>query len=393
MNTQVKRNIRNLQAFYLLAFFGVGSLYPLLSVYLSEVEKLNGYQIGTILSVGPIVMIFFQPLWGIMSDMTNAPVKVLTLTTAMAGIFGLGFLFLNHYLLFLIIAILISVFQSAMIPVSDSISLKYTSKVKYNYGNVRLFGSLGFGVAVFIMGRLSDWSAEVIFWGFFIALSLAAIMAMRLPKEQATEKNKLFSGMKDLFKIRKFVIFLAVTFMIFGPNLANNFYFSLFVEDRGGTYTGIGIAFLIAVLSEIPFMRAAGKWINKFGLLQIAAFAGTVSMIRWFFYFMEPSLSVVYASAVVQGVSLGLFIPAGLQYIREITPVNITATAVTVYSAIGNGLGNWFSTFLGGVLYEEFSIYVVYLFFAVLALIGVVLCFWLIKEETKSHLINLPIKN
>nr|WP_237712826.1 MFS transporter [Bacillus methanolicus] len=64
MNNQVRKNVLTLQGYYLLTFFGVGSLYPLLSVYLSKTVGLNGYQIGTIMSAGPIVMIFFSAFMG-----------------------------------------------------------------------------------------------------------------------------------------------------------------------------------------------------------------------------------------------------------------------------------------------------------------------------------------
>ncbi|PLR76667.1 MFS transporter [Bacillus sp. V3-13] len=391
MNGEVKKNILTLQGFYLLAFFAVGSLFPLLSVYLSETVGLNGFQIGTIMSVGPIIMIFFQPVWGLVSDKTNAPIKVLSFTTFLAGTFGLGYIFSSDYIWFFITATAIAVFQSAIIPVSDSISLKYTSKVRVNYGNVRLFGSLGFGIAVFIMGRLSEQNPAVIFYAFFLALALAALLAFRIPKEKASANKQLLSGVKEILTLKKFIIFLAITFLIFGPNLANNTYFGLFVEDSGGTYTGIGIAFLLAVLSEIPFMRAAGSWIEKFGLLHIAALAGFVSFFRWILYFFEPNLTLVYATAVIQGFSLGLFIPAGLQYVREITPVHITATAVTLYSAIGNGFGNWFSTFFGGIIYEHWNVYYVYFFFGILALIGVILNIWLIKEEKDNTTVTAKI--
>ncbi|MGV2938689.1 MFS transporter [Mesobacillus sp. LC4] len=385
MDKHVKHNIFTLQGFYLFVFFGIGSLFPLLSVYLSEVENLNGYQIGLILSIGPVIMIFFQPFWGMLADMKNSHNALLTLTTLVTGVAALGYIFLDGFVLFMIIATTLAMFQSAIIPLSDSISLKYTSKMGVNYGNVRLFGSLGFGLAVFAMGRLSEWNPQVIFYAFFLTLLISAAISMKMPKEPTGRPTGLFAGMKELIQMKKFLIFLGVTFMIFGPNLANNFYFSLFVEDRGGTYTGIGLAFLIAVLSEIPFMRVAGSWIRRIGLLQVALIAAIVSLVRWIFYFTEPSLSLVYASAVIQGFSLGLFIPAGLQYIRDITPLHITATAVTIYSAIGNGLGNWFFTFFGGIVFEEFSIYGVYLFFAALTLMGVLLTVWLIKDEKRSH--------
>lgn len=387
MEKQIKKKIQSLQGFYLLSFFAVGSLSPLLSVYLSDVEKLSGTQIGSILSIGPIMMIFFQPIWGIVSDVTNAPPRVLSFTTFIAGIFGFGFLVFHQYPYLLLSAILVAIFQSAIIPVSDSISIKYATRVHFNYGNIRLFGSLGFGIAVFAMGRLSEYTPTVIFYAFFAALTISSLLAFRLPEESAPEKVNLRSGVKELFRLKKFSVFLLVTFLIFGPNLANNFYFGLFVDKLGGSYTGIGIAFLIAVLSEIPFMRISSKLIEKWGLLQVATVAGVISMIRWFFYFMEPSLILVYASAMIQGLSLGLFIPVGLQYIRDITPKHITATAVTIYSAIGNGLGNWFSTFFGGVIYDKFSIFGVYLFFAILAFLGVLLNLLLLKSEKG----NLPV--
>ncbi|WP_313799330.1 MFS transporter [Cytobacillus sp.] len=388
MTKEIKRNIWTMQAFYLLTFFGTGSLYPLLSVYLSDVEHLNGYQIGTIMSISPIVMIFFQPIWGMVSDKLNAHVKILTATTLIAGIFGLGYIAFNGYLLVFIIATLVAIFQSAIIPVSDSLSLTYTSKVKVNYGNIRLFGSLGFGIAVFVMGRLSELNQEIIFYSFFFSLLAASFFAVRMPYEKSSKKQKLLGGVREILFNKKFLVFLGITFLVFGPNLANNTYFGLFIDGSGGTYTGIGIAFLLAVLSEVPFMKVAASWINRIGLLQVATIAGVVSLGRWLLYFAEPDLWIIYATSILQGFSIGLFIPAGLQYIRDITPVHITATAITLYSAIGNGLGNWFCTFVGGIIFEESSIFSVYLFFSILAVIGIILSLWLIKEEKVSSKIH-----
>jgi PPP family 3-phenylpropionic acid transporter len=386
MDRRVKRDIFAMQGFYLFVFFGMGSLFPLLSIYLSDVENLNGYQIGFILSIGPVIMIFFQPFWGMIADMKNVHNRLLTVTTFITGISALGYIFLDGYFSFILIAVVLAIFQSAIIPLSDSISLKYTSSAGVNYGNVRLFGSLGFGLAVLIMGKLSEYNPKIIFYAFFLTLVTAAALSFKMPSEAANNSKRLFSGLKDLLVMKRFLIFLAITFLIFGPNLANNFYFSLFVEDRGGTYTGIGIAFLIAVLSEIPFMRVSGSWIGKIGLLQVVVLAALLSLVRWLFYFTQPGLELVYISAVLQGFSLGLFIPAGLQYIREITPPQMTASAVTIYSAVGNGLGSWFFTFVGGVIFEEFDIYAVYLFFGFLTFFGVLLTIWLLKTENKRKI-------
>lgn len=387
MDKQITRNLLQFKRFYLFSFFAVGSLTPLLSVYLSEVEKMNGYQIGTIMSAGPIAMMIMQPIWGMVCDWSGKPAKILSLTTLLAGVLALGYLFIHDYQWLVIIAIILAVFQSAIIPVSDGISLQYATRVKANYGNLRLYGSLGFALAVFIMGRLAETTIglSIIFYSFFITLVISAYLALRLPEEpQSMAKPNLIFGVKELLSIKRFLVFLAITFLIFGPNLANNVYYGLFIEDRGGTYTGIGIAFLLAVLSEIPFMRAAGSWVKKIGLLPIVLIAAFSSLLRWALYYFEPSLNLVYFTSVMQGLSIGLFVPAGLQYLRKIVPVHIMVTAITFYSAIGNGLGNWFSTFTAGIIMEKADIYTVYLFFAVLSLFGVILTLWLIWLERKN---------
>ncbi|RFU66362.1 MFS transporter [Peribacillus saganii] len=385
MKKKVKQQTYTLQGYYLFAFFAMGSLYPFLSLYFSEVEGLNGYQIGTILSIGPVIMIFFQPLWGMLCDITQKPRLILTFTTVLAGLFGLTYLLFDNYYVFIAIAVLVAVFQSSVIPVSDSISLQFSTREKLNYGNIRLFGSIGFGLAVFIIGRLSetDLGLSVIFYAFSAAFIISSVLSLRMPNENSKARGNIFSGIKEIFRLRKFVIFLAITFLIFGPNLANNVYFGLFIEDRGGTYTGIGIAFLVAVLSEIPFMQVAGRMIDRIGIMNVVVLASAVSLVRWIFYFTQPSLEIVYVSAVLQGFSIGLFIPAGLRYVREIMPDHITVTAVTMYSAIGNGLGNWFSTFVSGVIYESFHIYAVYFFFAVLAGAGLILSIWMAAADKK----------
>jgi MFS transporter, PPP family, 3-phenylpropionic acid transporter len=383
----IRSSLWTLKSFYLLSFFGVGSLLPLLSVYLSEVEGLNGYQIGIIMSMTPIVTIFFQPVWGIVSDVTKAPTLVLFWTSLLAGLAGLTFLWTHDYMLLVLIAFFVALFQSAIVPISDSISIQFAHRTNVKYGSIRLYGSLGFGLAVFFMGRLAETTIglSVIFYAFFISLAISAVIARFAPKETSAKRGKITAGMKELLNQKKFSLFLLITFLLFGPNLANNFYFGLFVEDRGGTFTGIGIAFLIAVLSEIPFMKVSGSWIMRWGLLPIVLVSGFISMIRWFLYFTEPSLTVIYLSAVLQGFSLGLFIPAGLQYIREITPAHIATTGVTLYSAIGNGCGNWFSTFLAGIIFEQFHIYMVYFFFGILTLVSVLLTVYLIRLERQSQ--------
>jgi PPP family 3-phenylpropionic acid transporter len=362
----------NIKTFYFLSFLGIGSLYPLLPVYLDETVGLDGGQIGLIMSISPVVMIIIQPVWGMLSDWTQQPKRLLTIAILLTSIVGLIYSFTNVYVALIILAILLAMSQSAITPLSDSITLNYVQKVKGNYGSFRLWGAIGFALAVILSGKMAEIiGPSVIFYLFSAFLILAALFSRKLPEESQSLQTSLFGGFSSLRKQPRYTLFLLTTFLILGPILANNTYFGLFIKDIGGTLTGIGLAFLLAAGSEAPFMQYANRFISKLGMIRVLIIAAAISMLRWYFYFLEPSLLLVYITTIAQGFSVGLFIPAALQYVRDISPKEVRVTAISIYSAVGNGLGCWFCTYFGGFLFEWYSIETVYLFYGVLTSFGV----------------------
>ncbi|WHZ56887.1 MFS transporter [Metabacillus hrfriensis] len=358
-------------SFYFFVFFAFGSLFPLLPVYLKDSVGLSGSQIGMIMSISPVVMILIQPLWGILSDMTQKPTVLLTIALSLAGIFGLVFSMIDTYIWLIAIASLLAIVQSALIPLSDSISMNYVQKTKTEYGSIRLWGAVGFAVAVMAVGQLSElFSLRMIFYAFAFILFIAVFFAYQLPNETKTLQISIREGIKELANVPRYFMFLFVAFLVMGPILANNIYFGIFVAELGGGLTGIGIAFLLAAGSEAPFMKFASSWISRLGMMNILMMATFISILRWFLYFLEPPLEVVYVTTIAQGLSVGLFIPAALQYVRDLAPISVGATAISLYSSVGNGLGNWFCTFFGGLILEGFSILYVYLFFGILSTVA-----------------------
>ncbi|MBD8069037.1 MFS transporter [Bacillus sp. PS06] len=385
--SQQERNTNlTISSFYFIFFFGLGTFTPLLSVYLKGMG-LSGTQIGTIMSVTPVVMIIAQPMWGMITDYTQKPRVVLTFTLLMASMIVIIYSTISTVFVLIIMAGMLSFFQSAIVPISDSVTISYVQRVKGNYGSLRLWGAVGFAIAVLFAGRLSEiFSLSVIFYTLSVSLLLTAIVAWRMPNERSSVQVDLIKGVKTLFKLPRFVLFLVTTFMIFGPISANNVYFGIFITDIGGTLTGVGIAFLLGAGSEAPFMKVAGNWIQRLGVIHILILAGLISGLRWVFYFFEPSLTLVYATTIAQGFSVGLFIPAALQYVREVSPNNVRATAISLYAAIGNGLGSWFCTYVGGIILDQFGVLTIYMFFSILTGIGILILICVSRLDKRKSL-------
>ncbi|SDO13215.1 MFS transporter, PPP family, 3-phenylpropionic acid transporter [Alkalicoccus daliensis] len=377
-----QRSFFSMKGYFFLLYFGLGGLFPLLTVYLQSDVGLSGAQIGVITSIGPVIMIMVQPLWGMLSDYTRKPKIILVIASIGAGCSGFTYLFAAEHFTFVIIASLVAVFQSAMIPLSDSIAMNYVKRNGGDYGKIRMWGAVGFAVAVWIMGNLSDLlGLEVIFYGFAIVLLMSSFFAANMPNEPAAPRVDVKEGMRQLVKVDGFILFLIITFLVYGPIMANNFYFGVLIQSVGGTLAGVGFAFLLAAGSEVPFMRWAGAWIQKRGILIILFSASFVSGARWIFYATGPDPSWIYITTVMQGFSIGLFVPAALQYVTDIAPKDVKATAVSIYAAVGNGIGAFFFSMTAGLLIDFHSILAVYLFYGIMTLTGTVLLFILARKQ------------
>jgi PPP family 3-phenylpropionic acid transporter len=380
---------KKMSGYFLFVFFGFGVLFPLLGIYFEEIG-LSGSQIGTIMSIGPIIAIFAQPVWGMISDHYQKPKAVLTLATFLTGVAGLGYLLTDNYVLIIIIAAVLSVFHSAIVPISDSLTLSYVKRTNVEYGSIRLWGAIGFALAVWIAGMVIEATfTSIIFYMFALILFISTWFASQMPEEAESLKVDIRSGLAKLIKIPPYVIFVMSTFLIMGPVYANNFYFGIYYTSLGGTVAGVGLAFLFAAGSEAPFMKLAGYFINRFGIMAILIVAAILSAARWLFFYTEPSTAWVLGVSVVQGISVGFFVPGAVQIVRELTPEDVKVTGMSIYAAVSSGLGTMACTFIGGYIFEYYSIAHTYLAFGIATLLGVLLLGWIVLWRKREGVIEV----
>ncbi|WP_028776859.1 MFS transporter [Shimazuella kribbensis] len=370
-----KRNAFIISSFFLLYFIAMGSFAPLFSLYLQEL-RFTGTQIGIIASINPLMMLLVQPLWGYVADITKRFHFILIVTILLSAGLGIVFPFLHGFSLFLLLSLTLAFFQAAAEPVSTSIIMSYTERFNLSFGNFRLWGAVGYALAVWALGQLSQtYSLKIIFYTFSLFLLLSALTAWKLPvfdwqsKKTYPSKNEI----KKLLTHKKFVLFLFACFFVYGAMLSNNSFYGILFISLGGTISGLGISFLISVGSEVPFMSLAGKLLKRINIATILCIASLVSAVQYFLFFYPSAKDIIYVINVAQGFSLGIFIPVSIQYVQHITPKQLQTTAIGIYSGVSLGLGNWFFTLVGGIILEHANIHFVYLLFSIVSILGMFL--------------------
>jgi len=367
---------------YYFSFFGGGAFYMFIAKYLLSIG-FTGSQIGVITSMGALIVMIFQPLWGYLSDRKDKTTEIL-ITMLLATIIIVSILpFVKTYLVVLIIFMLFYIFQSGMSPIQDSMALKSP----FEYGKLRQWGSIGFAISVAMTGFLIDKiNIYVIFviLIFSYILAILAIKRIKIPKKLKEDDVIHLKEVLKLFKNKKYTLFLLASFFVWGTVSTHNTYFAVYYEGLGGTMSGVGLAVLLFAGSEVPFMIYAEKVIKKVGLEMILIFATLMFFVRWIWYFYQPSPILVITFFIIQGLSIGIYIVAATMYIKKNVRKEYRGTALAIYASVGGGFSSVIYLFFSGKILDAYGVKYIYMFLGIGTLIGLVFLIKLYMNAKKG---------
>ncbi|ACB61719.1 PPP family 3-phenylpropionic acid transporter [Exiguobacterium sp. PvP048] len=380
----IHRQKYHFQALYFFIFFGQGALIPYLALYFSnDAFQLSASEIGTIVAVGPVLSIVLQPIWGMAADRFGRPKRLLLVALLTAGLLTISYLLTSIYLFLLLISSLWALFQCAHIPLVDTLAIEFSKRKSVDYGALRLFGSAGFALAVFILGQVTEQgSLGAIFYASGTALVLGFLVLIGIEETPVSTVEREHIPLKALFSNKRFLLFLAGGSLVFGPIFANNYYFGSYVTIRGESTALVGTLFFVAVLCEIPFMRIATRVMMRFGPIPVLVFISVLSALRTGILALEPPIFTLWILAALQGFIIGLLIPVALDYVRSLVPPSTVATAVSTYMATTTGLATALFNLMSGIVLDQWTIYAVFWVYTGSSLLGA--CLYLISSKIKE---------
>lgn len=387
-------NSVKLKTLYFFIFSAMGVMNPLISQYLNSIG-FSGTQIGTITSVSTAVAIFASTFWGEKYANSKDGRKVIIFLCIAAGMVGILNSFVTVFAVFVFTYGLMFFFQGPINGASDSMVIENGVE----FASVRLWGAIGYALAVFAGGRIGDhFGLSNIFYIYAVAYLVGAIIVTQVTAkphegntkaEEARSKDKV--GYRELLADKKAVELIFCGIFICGSNVANNTYFSFLFLDGGGTMSGVGTAFLLMVGCEAPFMALAPWLSRKITREKALLFAAILQAARFLWYATGPSAAMLMATFFLQGIVNGILLVEFVKYISSVVEPRLIGIAVAAYYAISSHIGTILCNFFGGIAMDYFGSTGVYGLFGIINCFGVVLfvLFGLHKKEeenTKKHL-------
>ncbi|MEW6756514.1 MAG: MFS transporter, partial [Candidatus Latescibacterota bacterium] len=160
-------------------------------------------------------------------------------------------------------------------------------------------------------------------------------------------------GLQALLADRRWRLFLFLAFTGgAGMGFVHHFLF-LYMDGIGASRTTMGMALSVATLSELAVFGLAHRWLDRWGVHRVLAFAMLATAARLLGYAALPHPGWVLLLQLLHGPTFALMWTAGVAGASRLAPPGLGATAQGLFTGVNFGLGGAFGALLGGVLYEQ----------------------------------------
>lgn len=340
-------------SYYFLMFFSWSSVFTLVTVYFNEEVGLSLSTIGLVMSILPLISLFFQPVWGGLSDFSGRRKTVLIILLISNAVIAVAITWLTKSYLVIGLYLMYQVFLCGQGPLSDGMAIQFVNTHPgKSFGFIRLWGSVGYASGAFIVAAVANvMGLKWIFYVAAIGFVLAAIqMAQVQSKQEKIHKVTFMNDLNTLLKDKGYLFVLIYSFFLVGSFFGADQYLSLFIRHQGISVTILGTLTFVSVCVEVPFMLNSKKLISRFGAMKMLIFMNCIAIIRMVLLGFSTSLIHFVFAGILRGVIVGIFIPLLVELICEVTPRAVVTSAVALYSAISSGVANFMFTLLGGFI-------------------------------------------
>ena len=340
------------KAVYALYYGALACLVPYMTLYYQQ-KGLNGFQIGIMASIIPLVTLASSPFWSGIGDATHRHRAVLLLTIAGLWSSVLLLYLVSGFPAMLTAVVLYAVFIGPIAPLVDNAVMALLGERRAEYGRVRVWGAFGWGGAALILGPMLQRAGLAwAFYGFLFFMALCFIAASRLPMAASTVRTAYRAGLGRLLKNGRFLLLLFVS-LIYGLSLGTLLsYQFLFLSELGASRTLMSLTLTAATLSEVPFWFLSGPLIARFGPNKLIAFGLLMGVVRLFALALIGAPWLALPISLLHGPSFAVLWAAGVADADSAAPAGLGATAQGLFAGAMNGLGSALGGFFGGLAWE-----------------------------------------
>jgi len=342
-----------LSSFYFWYFALLGATFPYWSLYLQSLG-FSTAEIGILLAISMASKVVAPSIWGWLADYTGQRLRIIRLGSLMAAVCFLGLFFVQGFWLLALVIVSYSFFWNAVLPQHEAITLSFLPHRPEAYSHIRVWGSVGFIIAVLLGGFwFEKESIDNLPVVGAIILTAIWLSSMAVPKPAPIRHEKPATDFLRACMKPAVLAFLVGGFLL---QLAHGIYysfFSIFLEMEGYSRTAIGALWAVGVIAEVLVFLVMHNLLLKAGVKAIMLFSLLMAVIRWLLigHFVEH-LWVLLIAQVLHAFTFGTFHASAIESVRRLFEPGHQGKGQAIYSGVSFGFGGAVGALAGGFIWD-----------------------------------------
>jgi len=337
-----------LAAFYFLFFAGAGLWVGYLPPYFAA-RGLGAAEIAWVLALPQLARVVAPTACAALADRFGAHRAIVVLACG-AGVVCYSLMpHVSGFAGFAWLMGLTSLLGTAALPLVETITLGAVAGETGRYGPIRLWGSIGFMIAVFAGGTWLDFqSVHALPYAMLVFMVAALLVGLTLPTPQVHAAR---SG--PLVINSAAVLLLASAFFMAVAHGTLYAFFTLHLQRLGYEGSLIGFLWTLGVLGEIGVFLFLPAFFRRFELSTILVASAACGVARflaigWAADWLIPLL----VAQLLHAATFGSFHAAAVAAIHRVFPPQAQGRGQSLFSSIGYGAGGAVGAVAAGWAWE-----------------------------------------
>ncbi|MBV2235373.1 MAG: MFS transporter [Sterolibacterium sp.] len=343
-----------LAAWYFVYFAFIGLYMPYFGVYL-QTRGFSAWEISLLLSLMQAMRLVAPNLWSWLAEQHGRKKPVVSGTALLCAL-SLCLLFMaESFAATFAVMALLTFFWSAALPLVEALTLSQLADRAAHYGRIRLWGSVGFIVAVQGIGALLDVQPIThLLWISLILLLLLFGCGLALPETPAPHQATAAVSLRTMLRHPQLLPLLWAAFLIAAAHGPLYVFYSIHLVAHHYPKTLIGALWSLGVVAEILAFMLMPFLLHRYSLRQILLFTFAMTALRFLLIgWGAGSLLILVLAQLLHGISFGAFHAAMVAILHRWFAERGQARAQALYGSISFGAGGLLGGLLSGQTWDH----------------------------------------
>lgn len=360
-----------LSAYYFFYFGFIGTFAPYFSLYLKSLS-FSALDIGILNSLMQVMRVAAPNLWGWLAERIGAQTPIVRLAGLMSMVGFSVFFFTQSFSGIFLGMALMAFFWSGAIPLVDTLTLSHLGSEAQRYGRIRLWGSVGFIVAVLGVGAALDAMPIAGLLPMAMATLLGIfVCALLIPEAPRLSHRDDHSPIADILRRPDVRALFIACFLMSAAHGALYVFYSLYLVDNGYSTTAVGWLWTLGVVAEIAVFIAMPRLLRMFTIRSILLFSHACAVLRFLLigWGVESAPQLVLAQ-LLHGASFGAYHAAAVSAVGGWFGARHQSRGQAIYGSVSFGAGGMAGGLVSGFTWDFLGPAATYSISSLFALIG-----------------------